>query len=127
MQGKIKKDEIDSFNMPSYAPNEEEIKKIIQMEGSFTLERLEAFESDMAAIEKPNGKHFEDSAKLVVKTIRAVTEVMLASHFGNSIVDHLFEIYTKHVTEYLSMGNKIKFFNISLCLKKKWGEVDSMY
>ncbi|XP_060213343.1 benzoate carboxyl methyltransferase-like [Lycium barbarum] len=118
-EGKIKEDEIDSFNMPSYTPYEEEIKKIIQIEGSFTLQRLEAFESDMAAIEKPNGKHFEDSAKLVVKTIRAVTEVMLASHFGNSIIDHLFDIYIKNVIEYLSMGNTIKFFNISLCLQKK--------
>lgn len=118
-QGKIKEDEIDSFNMPSYTPYEEEIKKIIQMEGSFTLERLEAFESDMAAIVKPNGKNFEDSAKLVVKTIRAVTELMLASHFGNSIIDHLFDIYIKHVTEYLSMGNSIKFYNISLCLQKQ--------
>ncbi|MCD7454905.1 hypothetical protein HAX54_026497 [Datura stramonium] len=119
-EGKIKEDEIDTFNMPSYTPYEEEIKNIIQMEGSFTLERLEAFESDMAAIEKSNGKHYlEDSAKLVVKTIRAVTEVMLASHFGNSIIDHLFEIYIKHVIEYLSMGNTIKIFNISLCLQKK--------
>ncbi|XP_009800641.1 probable methyltransferase TCM_000331 isoform X1 [Nicotiana sylvestris] len=117
-EGKIKEDEIDSFNMPSYTPYEEEIKKIIQMEGSFTLERLEAFESDMAAIENPNGKHFEDSAKLAVKTIRAVTEVMLASHFETSIIDNLFEIYIKYVTEYLSMGRPIKFFNISLCLQK---------
>ncbi|XP_047253587.1 benzoate carboxyl methyltransferase-like [Capsicum annuum] len=118
-EGKINKDEIVSFNMPSYTTYEEDIKKIIQMEGSFNLERLETFESDMVAIEKPNGKHFEDSAKLVVKTIRAVTEVMLASHFGNSIIDYLFDIYIMHVTEYLSMGNTIKFCNISLCLQKK--------
>ncbi|XP_015054822.2 benzoate carboxyl methyltransferase-like [Solanum pennellii] len=114
-QGKIKEDEIDSFNIPSYAPYEEEIKKIIQMEGSFRLEKLETFESDMTAIDKP----FEDIAKLVVKTIRAVTEVMLASHFGNSIIHHLFDIYINHVTQYLSMGNTIKFFNICLCLRKK--------
>ncbi|KAL3356233.1 hypothetical protein AABB24_017092 [Solanum stoloniferum] len=114
-QGKIKEDKIDSFNIPSYAPYEEEIKKIIQMEGSFSLEKLETFETDMTAIDKP----FEDIANLVVKTIRAVTEVMLASHFGNSIIHHLFDIYINDVTQYLSMGNTIKFFNICLCLRKK--------
>ncbi|KAH0670532.1 hypothetical protein KY290_026806 [Solanum tuberosum] len=69
-QGKIKEDKIDSFNIPSYAPYQEEIKKIVQMEGSFSLEKLETFETDMTAIDKP----FEDIANLVVKTIRAVTE-----------------------------------------------------
>lgn len=114
-QGKIKEDKIDSFNIPSYAPYQEEIKKIVQMEGSFSLEKLETFETDMTAIDKP----FEDIANLVVKTIRAVTEVMLASHFGNSIIHHLFDIYINDVTQYLSMGNTIKFFNICLCLRKK--------
>ena len=85
------------------------------MEGSFSLEKHETFESDMTTTDKP----FEDIAKLVVKTIRAVTEVLLASHFGNSIVHHLFNIYKNNVTQYLSMGSTIKFFNMCLCLQKK--------
>ncbi|EEF24632.1 hypothetical protein RCOM_1883870, partial [Ricinus communis] len=43
-EGQIEESKFDSFNVPLYHPSEEEVKHLIEKEGSFTLARLEKFE-----------------------------------------------------------------------------------
>lgn len=43
-QGLVKVEDIDSFNNPVYLPHEEEVKGVIESEGSFELNNLEVFE-----------------------------------------------------------------------------------
>ncbi|KAK8696178.1 hypothetical protein V6N13_001315 [Hibiscus sabdariffa] len=97
-EGRIEEEKVDSFNAPYYAPCTEEIKEEIQKEGSFTIDGLEAFEIDwdggvVTDIHTPQGKQLV--GQRVAKTIRAVVESMLESHFGiePDVMDELFIRY----------------------------------
>ncbi|KDP29935.1 hypothetical protein JCGZ_18504 [Jatropha curcas] len=43
-EGLIEESTLDSFNMPFYSPSAEEVRHVIEREGSFTIKRLEEFE-----------------------------------------------------------------------------------
>ncbi|KAA8520355.1 hypothetical protein F0562_014611 [Nyssa sinensis] len=121
-EGLIDEADIDSFNLPYYTPYEDEVKAIVHKEGSFNLDKLEVFEVNWDASDKDDDKHFVfdkyRSGENVASCVRAVLEPLFASHFGDSIIDNLFEKYAKHVAEHLSM-EKTKFFNIVISLTKK--------
>nr|POE69472.1 jasmonate o-methyltransferase [Quercus suber] len=46
LEGLIEAEKLDTFNLPYYAPTTEEVKKAIEIEGSFTLLKLEVFKMD---------------------------------------------------------------------------------
>ncbi|KAK4481430.1 hypothetical protein RD792_012321 [Penstemon davidsonii] len=100
-EGLIEEEKIDSFNAPYYAPSVEEVRNVIEEEGSFIIKHLEAFEigwdegysSDSDTNITTRGQH-------VAKTIRAVVESMLESHFGTLIMDHLFYRYGQLIDDY---------------------------
>lgn len=97
MQGLIPEEKVDTFNVPYYAPCAEEVKLEIQKDGSFIVDRLEVFEID------GDGRGDTlSSGQRVAKTIRAVAESMLESHFGRDIMDDLFLRYAKIVDNHLS-------------------------
>ncbi|KAL0339175.1 UNVERIFIED_CONTAM: Benzoate carboxyl methyltransferase, partial [Sesamum angustifolium] len=123
-EGLVRMNDLYSFNVPIYMPCEQEVKTVIQNEGSFNLEKLNVFQVSWDA--QDNIVDEEDSpvldkhrsAKLATDCIRAFIEPMLAAHFGNSIVDELFERYTKKVGEHLSK-QKSSYFNIVISLRRK--------
>lgn len=120
MQGLIEEEKVDSFNAPYYAPCAEELKREIQNDGSFVLDHLEAFEIDWDG----DGGHVYDTfetqcrGRRVAKTIRAVVESMLESHFGNDMnMDELFRRFEQMVGDYLSK-NKTKYMNFVVSLTR---------
>ncbi|KAK2999221.1 hypothetical protein RJ639_023870, partial [Escallonia herrerae] len=120
-EGLVKERDIDSFNMPIYMPYRDEVIAMIQKDGSFGLTTLEAFEVDWDASESENDNNSvfdkERSGKTVAKSMRAVWESILASHFGGSIMDDLFARYAMHVGEHLAL-EKTKYFNLVISLKR---------
>ncbi|KAK8614552.1 hypothetical protein V6N13_068352 [Hibiscus sabdariffa] len=115
---------IDSFNAPCYVPCAKEIKEGIEKEGTFIIDRLEAFEVDWQGgfvtdihTEQGNGL----SGERMAKTVRAVAESMLESHFhiGQDTMDVLFARFAENVSTYLSKtrANHTNFV-ISLVKKK---------
>lgn len=46
MQGVIEEERIDSFNAPCYIASIDEVRHVIEEEGSFLVNHLEAFEVD---------------------------------------------------------------------------------
>ncbi|KAF5959701.1 hypothetical protein HYC85_000910 [Camellia sinensis] len=44
--GLIDEDKLDTFNVPSYFPSLEEVKDIVERDGSFTINHMEGFELD---------------------------------------------------------------------------------
>ncbi|WOH15546.1 hypothetical protein DCAR_0935088 [Daucus carota subsp. sativus] len=118
-EGLLREEDINTFNLPIYTPCTSELKAIIKSEGSFSLDRLETFEVnwDMQD-ENEKLKPEYSSGEFVAKTIRAVLEPLLASHFGNTLMDKLFEQYAKHVSEHLSK-EKTNYFNIVVSLTRK--------
>lgn len=117
----VEEEKIDSFNAPYYAPCMEEVKRETEKEGSFIIDRFEAFEVewDGFASEAENGLKFLSRGQRVAKTIRAVVETMLESHFGGHIMDALFDRYGAIVQHYLS-NHRTKYTNLVISFVKKW-------
>ncbi|KAL8490452.1 hypothetical protein ACS0TY_025594 [Phlomoides rotata] len=130
--GLVEEERIDSFNAPYYAPCGEEVRHVIEEEGSFIVNHLEAFEIgwDGGSQDDNNafGKHDYDNnnpqhlimsrGQLVSNTIRAVVESMLESHFGAQIMDELFRRYAQLVDHYFST-TVAKHINLVISLTRK--------
>ncbi|XP_062026571.1 probable jasmonic acid carboxyl methyltransferase 2 [Rosa rugosa] len=112
-KGLIKEEKVDSFNLPHYAPCAEELNLVLQKEGSFIKEHLEAFEVDWdiggADLDHnmPNGTFDDDqtitsNGQQMANSIRAVVESMLESHFGKEIMDDVFQKYAELVSRHLT-------------------------
>nr|POF22035.1 7-methylxanthosine synthase 1 [Quercus suber] len=88
----IEESKLDNFNLPYYAATMEEVKKVIEAEGSFTLQKLEAFKVDWDTYIKKANKGLDKQAGevLLASDIRAVGEPILASHFGEASMEDLF-------------------------------------
>lgn len=113
MQGIIPEEKVDSFNTPYYAPCAEEVKLEIEKDGSLIMDRLEAFEIDWdgGVDVVSNSIERQSSGQRVAKTIRAVVESMIESHFGRDIMDDLFRRYAKMVDNHLSK-TRTKYINL---------------
>lgn len=100
-------------------PYKDEVKEIIQKEGSFNLDKLDIFKVNWDASDNDDGV-FDNfrSAKIAAKCIRAFMEPMLASHFGVSMIEDLFTRFVNHVAKHLSM-EKAHYFNIIIALERK--------
>ncbi|XP_035837872.1 jasmonate O-methyltransferase-like isoform X2 [Helianthus annuus] len=129
-QGLVRESDINSFNLPFYLPCEDELMNIIQDDGSFSLDSMDAYEvnwdphdtdyTNMKDLNiEPNHTHGKNTTKKnTAKVIRAITEPLLTYHFGSSIIDVLFKKYEKHVTKHLAI-NKTRQFTIVISLTKK--------
>ncbi|GLT92088.1 hypothetical protein SLE2022_099450 [Rubroshorea leprosula] len=116
-EGLVEEQKVDSFNAPYYAPCPEEIRAETEKEGSFVIDRLEAFEIDWDG----GGREvFEAavSAQRVAKTIRAVVESMLQAHFGMDIMDDLFRRFQELVENHLSK-TRAYYVNLVISMIKK--------
>nr|XP_043621474.1 S-adenosyl-L-methionine:benzoic acid/salicylic acid carboxyl methyltransferase 3-like [Erigeron canadensis] len=123
-QGLVKESDVDSFNMPYYNPCEDEIRDVIEKEGSFSLDVVSTFRGNWDALDKDytstkasselSIRHGKNTAKMV----RACLEPLLAIHFGSSVIDKLFENYGKRVAEHLAV-EKTRHYNIAISLTKK--------
>ncbi|KAL5764715.1 hypothetical protein ACOSQ2_017309 [Xanthoceras sorbifolium] len=121
-EGHVEAAKVDSFDIPCYHPCEEEVRDIVEKEGSFNLNKLEIFEVNWDPSDDPSNKEFVfnkyRSGKNVANCIRAVTEPMLlACHFGKSIIDTLFNRYANHVAQHLAV-EKTKHINIVVSMTK---------
>ncbi|KAI5554614.1 hypothetical protein POPTR_019G022400v4 [Populus trichocarpa] len=121
-KGLVVEADIDTFNLPYYNPYEGEVREIIEMEGSFDINKLETFAINWDANDDISNKNFvfdkDQCGRNVANIVRAVAEPMLVSHFGDEIMDELFKRYAEHVGEHLCV-EKTKHINIVLTMTKK--------
>lgn len=118
---------MDSLNIPYYAACPEEIKHLVQTQGSFEIDRIRPFEInwdgchgteselDEGAI---NGSKKLTRGETIARIHRAVVEPILEYHFGESIMDELFHRYSKMLDSYLSIREP-KFINLVVSLIRK--------
>ncbi|KAJ6854763.1 hypothetical protein NC651_039656 [Populus alba x Populus x berolinensis] len=121
-KGLVVETDSDTFNLPYYNPYEGEVREIIEMEGSFDIDKLETFAINWDANDDISNKDFvfekDQCGRNVANIVRAVAEPMLVSHFGDDIIDELFKRYAEYVGEHLCV-EKTKHINIVLSLTKK--------
>ncbi|XP_061943803.1 probable methyltransferase TCM_000331 [Populus nigra] len=121
-KGLVLEADIDTFNLPFYHPYEGEVREIIEMEGSFDINKLETFAINWDANDDINNNNFvfdkDQCGRNVANIIRAAAEPMLVSHFGDDIMDELFKRYAEYVGEHLCV-EKTKHIKIVLTMTKK--------
>ncbi|KAJ1400895.1 SAM dependent carboxyl methyltransferase [Sesbania bispinosa] len=110
-QGEIEQEKVDSYDVHFYAPSKEEIEDEVRKEGSLKLERLEMFDIDK------NEQSRESYGTEVAMAVRAIQESMISNHFGERILDSLFENYARLVDEEMAKDD-IKPITYVLVLRK---------
>lgn len=112
----MEEEKVDTFNAPYYAPSAEELNLQIQKQGSFIMDRHEAFEINWDGdADQEHDQTVASSGKRVAKTIRAVVESMIEAHFGKEIMDDLFRRYAELVSSHLSKS-RTKYINLVISL-----------
>ncbi|XP_071700243.1 probable jasmonic acid carboxyl methyltransferase 2 [Rutidosis leptorrhynchoides] len=117
LDGLIEKEKIDSFNLPSYLPSQEEVEHEIEKQGSFKVERVEGFE--MEHIKDPNNLN-ETTGSLIAKILRSVMEPMFMSHFQFKLEmsDELFVRFVKLYDHRISQAEFLSFVWVFSLSKK---------
>ncbi|KAK9942535.1 hypothetical protein M0R45_008196 [Rubus argutus] len=120
LDGLIEEEKLDTFNMPYYAPTTDEVKEVIEAEGSFTLQNLEAFRNDWDSYIKQANSSLDKKARAAIFStdIRAVGEPILASQFGEEAMDDLFRRFEEDVLDHMEKEN-CQFINLVISLIKK--------
>ncbi|KAF7822286.1 putative S-adenosylmethionine-dependent methyltransferase At5g38780 [Senna tora] len=111
--GYISEEKVETFNVPHYFPTSKELEAIIKRNGNFSIEIMEILSRKM--------KFIKSSVEIVVGTMRAAMEELFRQHFGNEVLPHLFQSYTKKVEENLDILD-LKFSqheDLFLILKRK--------
>ncbi|KAL0434368.1 UNVERIFIED_CONTAM: Salicylate carboxymethyltransferase [Sesamum latifolium] len=123
-QGLIEEEKLGSFNIPQYTPSLSEVKTEVEKEGSFTINRLQVSEIEWAAC-GGNGlcspeysRNGVDDGYNVAKCMRSVAEPLLVEHFGELIIDQLFENYRNILSDRMSKEDT-KFINVTVSMTRK--------
>ncbi|XBI08653.1 hypothetical protein VPH35_136354 [Triticum aestivum] len=120
-EGLLERGKLNSFNLPFYGPSLTEVKMVIKQSGLFDINHVELFESNWDPCDNSESNEVHDplrSGMNVSKSLRAVMEPLFTSHFGESVLDILFEKFAYNVTEHLAR-EKTKYSIIVLSLKRK--------
>ncbi|MED6107569.1 hypothetical protein PIB30_015318 [Stylosanthes scabra] len=119
-EGLIEEAKLDSVNMPRYGATAEEVIQVIESEGSFTLQKLEAVSYPWdEGMNKNNGNHDTDmSADLFARHQRATAEPMIKAEFGEGIIDELFLRYRKKLVMKLD-EEKLEYTILVMFMTKK--------
>ncbi|KAI3823332.1 hypothetical protein L1987_04767 [Smallanthus sonchifolius] len=117
--------DINSFNLPFYYPHMDELRNIIEAQGSFSLDDMNIFELnwDQCDTDDTNMNEFthepiHNHGEKTTKVIRAITEPLFTSHFGKSITDVLFKKLGKNVAEHRAT-KKPRHLSVFVSLIKK--------
>ncbi|KAL3510417.1 hypothetical protein ACH5RR_029818 [Cinchona calisaya] len=92
-EGLINADLVDTFNVPMYVTCPKEMERLIKNNDCFSIERLKLLEYE-SDVDGPL-----DTRKHVIH-IRAALECMITAHFGNEIIDELFDRLDQKATVY---------------------------
>lgn len=121
LEGTIQEEDVHTFNMPFYAPSMEEIKEVIQHDGSFDLKQELIFETNWDGYDDEMEGHIFNcfkSGENVANSMRAVLEPLVTHHFGEAILDELFTHYGRNITKHL-VKEKDQFLNFVISLEKR--------
>ncbi|KAG0491038.1 hypothetical protein HPP92_007901 [Vanilla planifolia] len=120
-EGIIQWDKLKAFKLPIYFPLMEEVKAVVEKEGSLSIEKVHTFESNWDPLDESNEDFVLDevsSGQNVATSIRAVIEPLLSNQFGDGIIDDLFSRLAKNVAKHMLKG-KPKYLVFVLLLKLK--------
>ncbi|XP_057764838.1 loganic acid O-methyltransferase-like [Salvia miltiorrhiza] len=99
-EGVLAQEEMESFNVPSFFTCIDDMRRVVEKNGSFEIVKMEMVDLAINA-----------DAETLVRHLRASTEGTMVKHFGKEIVEQVFERAMQqklHFTRILdSMGDKV--------------------
>ncbi|CAM8915617.1 unnamed protein product [Rhodiola kirilowii] len=112
-EGKISKEKLDEYEVHFYAPSKNEIEEQVVKQGDFEVDKFEMFDIENDGNSGSNLSY----GKRCSAGIRAVQESMISQHFGQGIVDDLFENYCKFIDEEMRI-ERIRSITFLVVLRK---------
>ncbi|XP_065851488.1 probable methyltransferase TCM_000336 [Euphorbia lathyris] len=112
-QGQVEKEKVDSYDVHFYAPSRDEIEAEIKRDASFELVKFELLETGKGYDDQFRGNY----GKEVAMAVRAVQESMISHHFGEAILDSLFDIYATMVDQEMLI-QEINPISFAILLRK---------
>ncbi|KAJ4707021.1 SAM dependent carboxyl methyltransferase [Melia azedarach] len=110
--GLLSEEKVDSFNFPVFFPFVGEFEKLIRRNGNFSIERMDMFTHPLI--------HKAQSAEYWVPLFRASFEGLFLKHFGEQVVDQIFNHYSKKLEQNISFAlNEITHEEIELFIVLK--------
>jgi hypothetical protein len=97
---------VDSFNLPTYHMSPQELEAAVDRNGYFSIERMEDLPLSTEVGTLPR-------SQLLTSHVRAALDGMIKAHFGDVILDELFDLFRKKIEEEMPMiesGRTINFF-----------------
>ncbi|XP_038877753.1 salicylate carboxymethyltransferase-like isoform X2 [Benincasa hispida] len=118
-EGIVEEEKVHRFNIPNFMPCPEEVRAEVLEEGSFIINELgvSRIDWDFYNTEFDGSNVYVDSSYNIAKCIRSVTESLMIPHFGEAIVEEVFQRYRKIVRNEMSK-KKIEFTNLTISLTK---------
>uniref|UniRef100_A0A0E0BHE6 Uncharacterized protein n=1 Tax=Oryza glumipatula TaxID=40148 RepID=A0A0E0BHE6_9ORYZ len=124
-EGRVEKEKLDYFNIPIYCPSVDELKQLVWRNNLLDISDVQLFEMDgnpMDDLEPIEGAAAaQATGQSMSATLRAAIESLIASHFGDSILDELFTVFAHNFTSYIeSEVEKSTITVITLYLQAKY-------
>ncbi|CAN4114014.1 unnamed protein product [Withania somnifera] len=82
-EGKLDESLVNSFNLPVYFPSPEDMTKVVEKNGCFSIERIEFSYPKSRLVD-------EADAKTLMINLRSVLEGVFIHHFGSEIAEEVF-------------------------------------
>ncbi|BAF28001.1 anthranilate O-methyltransferase 1 [Oryza sativa Japonica Group] len=104
-EGRVAKEKLDSFNIPFYCPSADELKQLVQQCELLDISDIQLLEIDGNAMddsEQAEGISATHTAgESMSASLRAAMESLIASHFGEGILEELFTVFARNFTSYI--------------------------
>ncbi|XP_055814698.1 loganic acid O-methyltransferase-like [Solanum dulcamara] len=113
-EGKLDESLVNSFNMPIYFPSPEDMTKVVERNGCFSIERIE--------LTYPKSKLVDEAdAKSLMINLRVVLEGLFINHFGSKIAEEAFTrtiLKSEKISAWMKINYK-KACQLFVSLKRK--------
>ena len=119
MQGIVSEEKVDMFNLPVYHMSDQELEAAVERNGCFSIERMESLPPISTTLQSlVSTRH---KAQAISFHVRAAMEDLIKAHFGEEILDQLFDSYSKKLEQEYSLIESAGTSALNLCavLKRK--------
>ncbi|MED6164401.1 hypothetical protein PIB30_089662 [Stylosanthes scabra] len=120
LENLIEDKKLEYFNLPLYDPTTEEVKEVIEEEGSFSLQRLESVIVGYdEGLDEDNKVDINMRAEIITKLQRAALEPLFKAQFGEHVMDELFLRFKNKIVQSVEAKILLEFPTLIISLIKK--------
>ncbi|KAF5445461.1 hypothetical protein F2P56_034508 [Juglans regia] len=111
-KGIISEEKVDSFNVPTYSMSPQELVVAVNRNGEFSVERIDMLARVTETSNLPK-------SQILASHFRAALDGLIKEHFGDVILDELFESFRKKLEQEFPLTKSGRSINFFALLKRK--------